>query len=339
MRRLLPALTATVLVGASGVAAAAQPLQQLVIMLRPPQVDELTREALARISGELSAARFRVIIFPLDTGGDPIEQVETVGRDFEPVAAFALVRGASEGAANVELWISDRLAQRTTIQRMRVLDGDVSRAAEVLAVESVELIRISMADLWPRPATPPAAALATEPPPGSSPEAEAALAVGVGMQQALGASTLSWAPAATLSYGRAAGLSVFLSARGLGPDLDLVEADGAARVRRDAAWLGLARGFRPARRLHPFVSLGAGAEYLRAEGTAPDAARAHVRTSWSGVAVAGAGLVVTLVPHVALVLDASGIGRWPQATVRIGSSDVEVNRPSLLVEGGLRASF
>jgi hypothetical protein len=35
----------------------------------------------------------------------------------------------------------------------------------------------------------------------------------------------------------------------------------------------------------------------------------------------------------------SGVGRWPQAAVRIGSSDVQVNRPSLLVEGGLRASF
>jgi hypothetical protein len=339
MRPLLPALTATVLVGASGVAAAAQPLEQLVILLRPPQVDELTREALARISGELSAARFRVIIFPLETGGDPIDQVETVGRDFEPVAAFALVRGTSQGAANMELWISDRLAQRTTIQRMRVQDGDVSRAAEVLAVESVELIRISMADLWPRPALPPPAALVVEAPPESSPQAEAALAVGVGLQQALGTSTPSWAPAATLSYGRAGGLSVFLSVRGLGPNLDLVEADGAARVRRDAAWLGLAHTFRPGRRLQPLLSLAGGAEYLRAEGTAPDAARAHVRTSWSGVVVAGAGLVVTIVPHVALVLDVSGVGRWPQAAVRIGSSDVQVNRPSLLVEGGLRASF
>jgi hypothetical protein len=146
-------------------AAAPPALEHMVILLRPPEVDELTREALSRITGELAAARFRVVIFPLDGGSDPIEQVENVGGDLQPVAAFALVRAPGGYGGNVELWISDRLAHRTTIQRMRLQDGDTSRAAEVLAVESVELIRISLADLWPHPEPPPPPPPALAPPP------------------------------------------------------------------------------------------------------------------------------------------------------------------------------
>src|SRR5690242_15198461 len=128
MRRLHGWIALALLLLAAGAAAArgaaAEPrLEQLVILLRPPAVDELTREALSRITGELTAARFRVVIFPLDTGVDPIDQVETVGRDLDPVAAFALVREAGESPGTIELWISDRLAERTTIQRMRVQEA------------------------------------------------------------------------------------------------------------------------------------------------------------------------------------------------------------------------
>src|SRR4051812_2641308 len=114
---LVGALVAATL-GLSPPARAAGELEHLVVLLRPAEIDELTREALARITGELTAARLRVVIVPLDASTDPIEQVENAGGDLAPVAAFALVRAAGGSGASVELWVSDRLAHRTTIQRL-----------------------------------------------------------------------------------------------------------------------------------------------------------------------------------------------------------------------------
>src|SRR5262249_35128460 len=117
---LVGAVAAAALVGAARVEAAAPAgsaeLDHLVVLLRPTEVDELTREALARITGELAAARFRVVVFPLDAAVDPIEQVDSAGGDLDPVAAFALVRAPDGYGGSIELWISDRLAHRTTIQ-------------------------------------------------------------------------------------------------------------------------------------------------------------------------------------------------------------------------------
>jgi hypothetical protein len=346
--RPLPALIVTVLVWASGAGAVARAaeaspppdLDKLVILLRPPSIDELTREALSRITGELAAARFRVIIFPLDTGVDPIEQVETVGRDLDPVAAFALVRGTAASAGSVDLWVSDRLAQRTTIQRMHVQDGDVSRAAEVLAVESVEQIRVSMADLWPRPVPAPAAPRAA--PSADAEPARASLGLGMGVLQDFrsGSPNPQWAPVARLAYGRPGGFALALALSGLGPASDLVEDAGTAQVRRATGWLAVVRSFRPGRVLQPFLSLGGGVDYLRAQGSAPDPTRAHTRLSWSALAAVGGGLAVAVAPHVALVLEVEGMMFWPPVVVRIGGQDAApFDHPSVLVDAGLHATF
>lgn len=318
-------------------AAGTQKLEQLVILLRPPEIDELMREALARITGELAAARFRVIIVALDRSVDPIDQVEVVGRDLDPVAAFALVRGSKENAENVELWISDRLAQRTTIQRMRVQGGDLSKAAEVLAVESVELLRISMADLWPRPEAP---QVVRETPPPPAPQNQASLTLGVGMLQEIGTSApAAWAPFARVAYGRAGGLWGALALRGLGPGSDRAASEGSVRLRREAAWLELGWAFRAGSRLQPHVFLGGGADHVRAEGMAPAPARAHVRDSWGGLALGGAGLGLTVVGRLALVLDVEGMLYFPSGVVRIADADVRFDRPSVLVDAGLCARF
>jgi hypothetical protein len=353
MRRLPAPLAALLLAwgmatgtGARADAAAeiAPELEHLVILLRPPAVDELTQEALSRINGELSAARFRVIIFPLDPASDPVEQVETVGRDLDPVAAFALMRGIGPSAESVELWISDRLAQRTTIQRMRVRaadpsgGGDVSRAAAVLAVESVELIRVSMADLWPRPA--PRATVVPGPPTDEPPPRTAALGLGVSMLHDFGDLGPTFAPVARIAFGRPGGFGVSIVARALGPEVDVTQSAGSAHVRRATGWVAVGRSFRPRRALQPLVSLGVGADYLRAAGAAADPALAHTRASWSALAVAGAGLAAQVAPHVDLMLDVEGMVFVPPVVVRIAGEDAaRFDRPSVLVNAGLQAEF
>jgi hypothetical protein len=346
MRRL-PALIATVLVGAAATPGrlAATPLpevQQLVILLRPADIDELTREALARITGELAAARFRVVILPLEPAVDPTDQVQMAGRDLSPVAAFALVRGDDEETAgSVAIWVSDRLAQRTTIQRAIVQGGDVSRAAEVLAVEAVEIIRGSMADLWPQPRVAVSAVHANASAQSAAERAVPSVALGIGMLQDLRVTPALWAPVLKLGYGRPGGLGVRLTASGLGPGIDLPEtAAGGAHLWRETAWVSLVTGFRPARRLQPSLCVGMGADHLRVQGSALDSSLAHERTAWSGLASAGADVALRMTPHVGLVLEAETIVFFPPLRIQVGDSDVaRFALLSVMVDAGLRATF
>jgi hypothetical protein len=344
MRRL-PALIATVLVGAAAgpgrlAAAPLQEVQQLVILLRPADIDELTREALARITGELAAARFRVVILPLEPAVDPTDQVQMAGRDLSPVAAFALVRGADEETSgSVAIWVSDRLAQRTTIQRATVQGGEVSRAAEVLAVEVVEIIRGSMADLWPQRRV--AVSAAHAPAQSAAERAVPSVALGVGMLQDLRVTPALWAPVLKLGYGRPGGLAVRLAASGLGPGIDLPEtAAGGAHLWRETAWVSLVKGFRPARRLQPLLCVGVGVDHLRVQGSALDSSRAHERTAWSELASGGAGVALRMTPHVGLVLEAEAVVFFPPVRIQVGDSDVaRLALLSVLVDAGLRATF
>jgi hypothetical protein len=344
MRRL-PALIATVLVGAAAgpgrlAAAPLQEVQQLVILLRPADIDELTREALARITGELAAARFRVVILPLEPAVDPTDQVQMAGRDLSPVAAFALVRGADEETSgSVAIWVSDRLAQRTTIQRATVQGGEVSRAAEVLAVEVVEIIRGSMADLWPQRRV--AVSAAHAPAQSAAERAVPSVALGVGMLQDLRVTPALWAPVLKLGYGRPGGLAVRLAASGLGPGIDLPEtAAGGAHLWRETVWLSLVKGFRPARRLQPSLCVGVGVDHLRVQGSAFDSSLAHERTAWSGLASAGAGVALRMTPHVGLVLEAEAIVFFPPVRIQVGDSDAaRFALVSVMVDAGLRATF
>src|SRR5262249_14391207 len=158
----------------------------------------------------------------------------------------------------------------------------------------------SMADLWPRPAPRPPAA---GPPVEAPPPPTAMLGLGVGMLHDFGDLGPTFAPVARLAFGRPGGFGVSIVARAFGPEVDVAESAGSARVRRATGWVALGRSFRPRRLLQPVLSLGVGVDYLRAVGTAPDPTLAHTRTSWSALAVAGAGLAARVAPHVDLMLD------------------------------------
>ena len=60
----------------------------LVVVLVPPIDDDVTRNALARVSGELAAAPFRTVTKPIDPDRDVMAQVETAGSDQSATAAF-----------------------------------------------------------------------------------------------------------------------------------------------------------------------------------------------------------------------------------------------------------
>jgi len=313
----------------------------LVVVLVPPLDDDVTRNALARVSGELAAAPFKTITRSLEPDSDVMAQVETAGSDQSATAAFALVRDRDPGSGRVTIWVSNRISGTTTMQRMQVEGGNVDRAAARLAVETVELVRASLAGLWPAP-------VVTAPPetvetPAGARRARLALGVGVGLISDFGDAPSTWAPQISVSYyGGPDSIGVRLSASGLGPGADVSDTTGSGRIEQAMVTLGLVRSFRPDRIVQPMIGLAAGVHHLSVHGTAaaPATHDAFDRSAFSALASASLGLAFALSARVAIVAEADALVTWPAVAVHTDAGDVATfGGPSLFTHAGLLATF
>jgi hypothetical protein len=316
----------------------------LVVVLVPPIDDDVTRNALARVSGELAAAPFRTITKTFDPDRDVMAQVEAASSDQAATAAFALVRDRDPGSSRVTIWVSNRITGTTSMQRMQVEGGNVDRAAARLAVETVELVRASLAGLWPSPAAETTSPAAVEKPasPPASRHARLALAVGVGLITNFGDVPSTWAPQIAVSYGRPAGIAVRLFASGLGPGATLQAPDmGSGRLERALVTLGLVRTFRSDRTVQPLIGIAAGVHHLSAQGTMSAAGQhLHDLDAYRAVGTASVGVGFALSPRVAIMAEADVLMIWPPVDIRVGYSDVATfDRPSLFTHAGLLANF
>jgi hypothetical protein len=314
----------------------------LVVVLVPPIGDDVMRNALARVTGELAAAPFKTVTAPIDPDGDIMSQVETAGTDQSATAAFAIVRDRDPGSGRVTIWVSNRVSGTTTMQRMQVQGGNVDRGAARLAVETVELVRASLAGLWPS-STPPAPPPPTETieKPAASRGARLALAVGVGLVSDLGDAPDFWAPQIAASYGRPAGIGVRLSASGLGPGASVSATMGSARIDRAMATLGLVRSFRADRVVQPTIGIAAGVHHFSAHGTAPATPElAYNPSGFSALGTASVGVALAFTTRVAVLIEADVLMFLPPQTVQIGNTDVaKFDRPNLFTHAGLLAAF
>ena len=321
-------------------------LRYRVVLLRPPTTDDVTSDALARVHGELTAAGFDVRMLAQDPTLDVRGALETVGRELDPIAAFAIVRGANANTA--EIWVCDRLAGKSVIQSVR-LDADgrsgQSSRSVVLAVEAVELLKASLAQYWlasVRRAPP-------RPPPDDGVVAPGPRSVltglgveaGLGWLDSVGAVTAAWQPIVRASYGGARGWAGRITVGGLGTEGTLSAPTGTAQIRQELAALEIVRGFRAGARVQPVVSAGGGVFRARVEGTGvPEPSTGRTTSSWSALVTAGAGVVVPIVPHAALVADAHLIATWPYTAVRFGTVEASnIGWPSLLASAGVLATF
>jgi hypothetical protein len=315
----------------------------LVIVLRPADVDELTRTALARVTGELTAADFQTAFVPLDPLQDPTTQVESVAPESHAVAAFAIAHVGDPLGRAIAIWVSDRVGRRTTIVRMEMQGDDVSQDAAVLALNAIELIRVSLAGLWP---TPPQAVV-TAPPtsraPAVSPQGmQFTVGLGIAAQQDFGFSSPEWMGSLTARVTWPRGLGIKAEVSGLGPALTLDGRYGAAKVHRQLASLGLTWTFLRRTRVQSFAVLAAGVVHLAGEGVTNDPTRAVARTgyAWSALGAAGLGATVRLGGRLWLAGELDGIATVPPLIIRIADTDTKpFSRPGVLANVGLHVSF
>jgi hypothetical protein len=313
-----------------------------VVVLVPPSIDDdVMRNALARVSGELAAAPFKTITVPIDPEGDIMAQIESAGNDRAATAAFAIVRDRGDpGSGRVTVWVSNRVSGITTVERMHVEGGNVDRAAARLAVETVELVRASLAELWPSPPVSTSRPAIVEPPRVAD-RARFALAAGFGRLVDLGGAPGFWAPQISAAYGRAGGFGVRVSASGSASAADVSTTDmGSARIRRGMLTIGVIRTFRADRTVQPLIGLGAGVQRLSGDGTAgaPEQA-ARDGSTITGLATASAGVALPIGARFAAFVEADVLLAWSQVEVRLGTDVATFDRPSLYTHAGLLATF
>jgi hypothetical protein len=127
-----------------------------VVLVVPEAPGAVATEALARVRGELGAARFEVETDVVANNVDRRATVERALRKADARAAFGIFFGS--GVA--EIWVSDSLSGRTVVQTLPLSTAAPDRRASVLAVKAVDLLKATLAEVWvAAPASPAAPSL------------------------------------------------------------------------------------------------------------------------------------------------------------------------------------
>lgn len=336
--------------------AAADGPSRTVVVLQVPSKNDVTTEARTRVQGELEAAGFRVVILPSDPES-AARDVETAGGDLSPLGAFAIFTRPDEGGAVAEIWVSDRLRQKTVIQRASLTVTHHERQSEILAVRAVELLRASLAEYWmlpppsaqaqvsPAPLPPPPPEPKAGDPPDKSPPTPVnsiafasgiGIGVGMGMLEGFRESTPAWVPMARVSYGWENGLSMGLAFHGLGPAVTLNAAAGSAKVEEQLATAEVVKTWWPHWPVVPFVGAGIGAQHVHATGSAAAPYAGENVDGWAFLTDAGLGAAVPIRGGFSFVLETRGVVAWPPTVVRIAQGDAGLfGTPSVLVDAGI----
>ena len=338
-------LVGLVVLGKSSEAA----VERRVVLLRPSATDEVTAMALARIKGELIAAGFEVTVVPQREDLPSRSLVETAASELSPLAVFAIFHDPAKigTSSTAEIWVSDRLVDRTSVERMRLDSDEPGRGAAVLAVRAVELLKASLAEYWtvperPRPAPSPPEQKPLIPKPLAVVRRPAlnegiAAQAAVGLLHSFGEIGPVWTPLFRLSYATAEGIGGRLTFGGFGSNATVAAPAGTAEVQQQ---FGTLEGFMMSRMSGPvqlFGTAGLGAYHIRADGAAlPPYQAKPTAEAWSLLTGVGFGISAEVYPRVALNLEGHALWALPPATVRFDNITVgKTNWPLLLASMGI----
>jgi len=314
-----------------------------VILVRPANPKPVTAEALVRIHGELVSAGFDVQITASTPGADPRASLEQTASGNNVDAVVALLGDVSPGS--VEVWVIDRVTGKSVVRRIPNQPGS-DRAAEILAVRAIELLRASLLEIAMAGSGEPVAV--SKPPPvevtrfvdralDSRRDSRVAIEVGGSLVASFDGMGPALLPMVRFDLALGSYVVMRATAAGLGT---------RARVQAQSGWADLAEQFwlieagvrlRPRQRLQPFFSVGAGAQHTSAEGRASlPYYQGQTAGRWAFLADAGAGLRLSLVHHFELALEVHAQMAQPYPAVRFLSAQAVTaqtatsGRPDLL---------
>ena len=342
MKAMSPPAAALAVLLMAGVAAAAKAPAPRVVLVRPPAAPPSVAEALVRLRGELLAAGFEaeVVELPLDANvRESLERLTPPARNGASATALvAVVASADPGSA--ELWVIDRVTGKTVVRRVNAGTADASRAAEVLAVRAVELLRASFLEL----AVPPANGAGPRVPAAPAVERWAtaaleerdwtwAIEAGGGTALSVGGPWNAFMPVARLDRALGRRFCVRVAFAGLGTSASVPATSGSAEVTETVMLAEALVRFRRGRRLEPLISAGAGALRTTAEGQESTPLTGTGGSRWSAAGDLGLGLRVPLLGHrFEMGVEAHALFAQPYPAVTyMGQQFALVGRPTVLV--------
>jgi hypothetical protein len=297
-----------------------------VLLVSPPGAVREVSVALVRVQGELIADGFEVVTVeaaPGTTSEAAMSQAEngsstTVGLFLSP------------DGSNAELWVVDRLTNKTVVRHVATAGESQKLLPEVLAVKAVELLRASLLELVVERNTAEASAAARAAAQRASDWAARPIAERKPRWAVETGAAVIWSPAqvepafVSVARGRRAlsdRFHVRVSFIGLGTRAQVTGTGGSAAL---AQWCALAEGvFQPLPRasLKPVLTLGAGTFHSSVDGQASAPYRGRHQADWSFVADAGAGLVVHLGSRLELAVEGHALWTAPEPIVRFVNED------------------
>jgi hypothetical protein len=340
--RVRPAALLLALLLTAGAASAAPAPMPRVMLVRPPAAPASVTEALVRLRGELLAAGFEAEVVELPLGGDVRESLERLappaGNARAATALVAVVASADPGSA--ELWVIDRLTGKTVVRRVNAGTADATRAAEVLAVRAVELLRASFLELAiaptgeaaaPAPAAPVVERWATAP----LEERDWTWAIEAGGATAASVQGPWNAFLAVARVERAFGgrFCARLAFTGLGTTGHLTTPTGSDEVSPTVLLAEAVMRFRRGRNWQPQISAGAGAMRLNVDAQETTPIQGLGGTRWSAAGDLGLGVRIPVSRHrFEIGLEAHALLAQPYPTVvYMGQELGRVGRPTVLV--------
>jgi hypothetical protein len=324
-----------------GRAAAAAPR---VVVVRPAAENARVNEAIARLSLELRAAGFDVVIAAERPASPDRAALEKAGSEHGAFAALT-VSPTAEGAS-ADVWLADRTTGKALVRRVDVSSRSTDNVATALAIRSLELLRASLAEGASAHASsggkarPPSEPFERGVNPPGAPFAGLAIGASVALLHGFDGIGPAFGPALRLSYGGEHGLAARITVVGptFGPAV--IGALGEAEVRQELALVEAV--YAPSLRsiVVPVASLSVGAYHMHATGRPVAPYQATSAGVWSALFGGGLGAALRLRDNVTLVADAHLLFAQPGAVLAIGPERLgRAGRPSLLVSLGAAVRF
>jgi hypothetical protein len=326
-----------------------------VLLVTTDPAGEIAPVVVARLRGELRAARFEMDVATIASDAPRRTTVEEMAARGGVTAAL----GIFVGADRVEMWAADASAGRTLMQNLPLDPGATDRRATIVAVKAVDLLKATLAEIWSAP--PPLSAVVADQPSAPPPATADAVVVAPPTATAVDAAPErtqdrfdvtggggwlqqgthgGWAP--LLAIAAALGRGPFaarVTVSALGQTITFSQAEGSAQLAQEIALCELMLRSGAWHGLRGALSLGAGAHHLSITGRGQPGFRGDNFDLWSMATAAGAGVSLDVSPHWVLALDARVVEDLPATEVQIfGQSAVRVGRPTvwLALAAGVR---
>jgi hypothetical protein len=297
-----------------------------VVLLTTENEQDLTvLELLARVRGELHAAELDVVVSPVPADADLRVAVESSTSEISPAAVIAVryLRPVTTEPAGAEVWISDRLANTTLMQVVR-LNAPQAEPAARLAVQVAEVLKARLALLWVKPAAPPPPRAAPPPvPQAPTPTPRGGFLLGLGLEFARhsSGSVSSWLPALQVGYEPLASSwstpCFRLSAAFTPTETSIERTSGAAHIKQTLLVAQAVLRFLPRAPVQPLLSAGMGVFGARVRGETEAPYTSSTTTTWSAATTFGTGLWIQPTGNVGWLLEAQGLAAWSATEVHV----------------------